>query len=596
VPKNQISQAYATTLAICREIAYPQGFYITKMGFSWLTPPPLGRSLVLVAYWITIVIMLTSNAIIGDAYYFERIGFRAAWVCVMQVPLIILLSCKVSIIGFLMGSSYERVNWLHRWVSRTLFLCVTFHGSFFLAEWVRADFVAVEMEMMPMVQFGMGAWGVMLWQNITGLSPFRHMAYEIFLLQHMISAAFVIWLIFIHVPSYAQFYVWIAIGFVAFDWLARGLLLLYRNINLFRTRGVISSIADRIGYRAELQVLPGNTTGITIKNVTFRWSPGQHIYVRIPRVGFFEAHPFTISNTCSKGDSPFSTAQLAIRTHSGFTRRLHKFASNTTPGRPVEVRAFVQGPFGSHPSWNTFETVVLISASTGCSFTIPILEHILENPCCVRQITFLLLVREKPQCACYIQRLRIAASRGADAGVLLRMQIVVTGKDQGSDGYDSEVASQCLCGPDTSIESRCCGSSHKPMVEDKEDSHGNAHLEKDVDAVSCCQTSNTNEVFNAKPDPAMKIRPTSARSLSSTQSRSSSTKTDIEFSMGRPDLAEYIRRPVETARGETCVAICGGKALTGFVRNAVTKLSDERAVHKGTGAQGICLHVEEFGL
>jgi hypothetical protein len=65
---------------------------------------------------------------------------------------------------------------------------------------------------------------------------------------------------------------------------------------------------------------------------------------------------------------------------------------------------------------------------------------------------------------------------------------------------------------------------------------------------------------------------------------------------GRPDLGEFIRCPIEEAMGETCVAVCGGKSLTSHVRNAVVRLSDERAVHKGTGAQGICLHVEEFSF
>jgi hypothetical protein len=51
---------------------------------------------------------------------------------------------------------------------------------------------------------------------------------------------------------------------------------------------------------------------------------------------------------------------------------------------------------------------------------------------------------------------------------------------------------------------------------------------------------------------------------------------------------------VEESGGETSVVVCGGKELTTCVRNSVASLSDERAVHKGTGAQGIHLHVEEF--
>jgi len=66
------------------------------------------------------------------------------------------------------------------------------------------------------------------------------------------------------------------------------------------------------------------------------------------------------------------------------------------------------------------------------------------------------------------------------------------------------------------------------------------------------------------------------------------------FSYGRPNVADFIRFPVEESGGGTAVAVCGGKSLTGDVRNFVSALSDERAVHKGTGAQGIFLHVEEY--
>lgn len=70
----------------------------------------------------------------------------------------------------------------------------------------------------------------------------------------------------------------------------------------------------------------------------------------------------------------------------------------------------------------------------------------------------------------------------------------------------------------------------------------------------------------------------------------------IHYALGRPNIANFVREPVEASAGETSVVVCGGKSLTSTVRNSVAALSDERAVHKGTGAQGIHLHVEEFGL
>ncbi|KAF6236269.1 hypothetical protein HO173_005521 [Letharia columbiana] len=78
--------------------------------------------------------------------------------------------------------------------------------------------------------------------------------------------------------------------------------------------------------------------------------------------------------------------------------------------------------------------------------------------------------------------------------------------------------------------------------------------------------------------------------------RSPEKGSSVQYTFGRPSLASFVRKPVEASAGETSVTICGGKGVTSTVRNCVATLSDERAVHKGTGAQGIHLHVEEYGL
>jgi hypothetical protein len=57
-----------------------------------------------------------------------------------------------------------------------------------------------------------------------------------------------------------------------------------------------------------------------------------------------------------------------------------------------------------------------------------------------------------------------------------------------------------------------------------------------------------------------------------------------------------IRKSLERAEGESAVIVCGPPGLADDVRLSVVALSDERAVHKGTGAQGIYLHVENFEI
>jgi hypothetical protein len=68
--------------------------------------------------------------------------------------------------------------------------------------------------------------------------------------------------------------------------------------------------------------------------------------------------------------------------------------------------------------------------------------------------------------------------------------------------------------------------------------------------------------------------------------------SSIVYSYGRPDIAEHHRTSVEATGGETAVVVCAGRSLVAKIRNSVEHLSDERAVHIGTGAQRIFLHIE----
>ncbi|KAF2095817.1 hypothetical protein NA57DRAFT_78595 [Rhizodiscina lignyota] len=559
-PCSYLLRTYATLTALWREISYPQGFYIKNKWFAWLTPPPLGRSLILIAYIVTLIAMTFTNSVIHDAYYFERVGFRAAWMSVMQVPFIVLLGGKVSLIGLVVGSSYERINWLHRWVARVLLITVTVHASFFLAEWARADFVSLELEMMPMVKYGMAAGGTLLFMNLTGLAPIRRLAYEIFFLLHLASIGAFLWLLYKHVPSYAMQYVWLAISFVALDRTVRTLWLIWTN----SVGSIHAPRRLRFGYTAELTAFSGGIAHVSIKDIPFRWHPGAHIYLWFPRIGYIESHPFTISNNhnyVSDTSKTVNTAELTIRSHSGFTSRLHKFASrHARRGQAATARVFVQGPFGSNVSWNTFDTVILISASTGTSFTLPILDSIINDRCCVRRLEFLLLVRTKSHCNCYLFHLRKLASIARSKGLEAHIRIAIT-RDSGEDDAIADA-------PPVELTAPCCA------------------LHAEGKTCDCAQHDHKNVEA-------------SKHSMDDDSLTDEDEKHDAEglaFCYSRPDMDNVIRPPVEAARGETCIVVCGGKALTSHVRNYVACLSDERAVHKGTGAQGLFLHTEEFGM
>ncbi len=484
-----------------------------------------------------------------------------------QVPLVYLLAGKVNVISTFFGSSYIDLNWIHRWVSRTLFLTITIHGAFFITEWVRADFFKLELAMMPMVKYGIGLWAVLAWILISSLVPLRRLCYEFFIFQHLASGAIFLWLLYKHVPSYAAYNVWLAVAFVLSGRVLRSTIFLVQNLS------------RHFGYHAELKAMSGDITMVTIPNVKLSWRPGQYILLWCPTLGPMESHPFTISNishnTARNGPNE---VDLVVRARTGFTRRLHNRASSSQNACP-KVRAFITGPFGSLPTWNTFETIVLISASTGASFTLPILESILRDPCCISRIDCFLLVRDRSHVDAYLQRLEAAAVHDIASEVDLRIEIAVTGQlhDVGR-ADDGQVELGSIIGSRTSSGASSTEIPNSTFIPYK------AEIEE-------CPTSET----LANGPPGIDIEKAQI-ALSSTVPDSRSQKISrLRYSRGRPSIAKIIRAPVEASAGETSVVVCGGRSLTTTVRNCVASLSDERAVHKGTGAQGIHLHVEEFG-
>lgn len=52
----------------------------------------------------------------------------------------------------------------------------------------------------------------------------------------------------------------------------------------------------------------------------------------------------------------------------------------------------------------------------------------------------------------------------------------------------------------------------------------------------------------------------------------------------RPDIDKQIRGHVEAAWGEVAVVVCGRQEIVARTLNCVNAMSDERAVHRATGA------------
>ena len=582
-PEGYLAQLYATATATMRELAYPQPIVFTGRFSKYFTPPPIGRCLVLAVYWIVILTMLWSNTILTKgsseyAYKWEKVGFRAAWVSVTQIPFIYLLSCKFNPISILTGISYERLNWLHRWTARTVFLTLIVHWSFFFQEWVLADFVKLQFEMMPMVKYGFGAWGVITWMVLSGFGFFRAASYEIFVAQHIVAAAVLLWLIFIHVPQYARYNVWVCVAFLAFDWGCRIIHGFLRNTHL------LSKLATKTpGYSASTESLPGNMVRLTLEDVDFSWRAGQHVYISMPSLRPFELHPFTIANAPNL-DEPAGKRQLTllIKAHGGFSRSLQKAAAkDAQSGR--KRRVFLIGPWGMPPDLLHYETVVLIACASGASFIVPLLQDLVLKQGCVQRVHLHWIVRSQENASWYQNELQALKAAALSARMQLQTTIHIT-QSSASDSDSDDFTPL----PSNSSSSSDSNSNNTP-------SHQTSRLSAAASSSSSRSTSLTSPPQQTGDDEkSNKIPSSTTHEKTAFVDHSSKPSMSVRFA-SRPTVESMIRPPVEAALGETAVVTCGGAEITAQARTFVARLSDERAVHKGTGAQGIYLFTESYG-
>lgn len=600
-PKNVLWQSYDTLVTSLRELTYPATRPFDGYVLRHLTPPPLGKSLLILTYWTIILIMLWTNVLLGPGsilygYRWEKPAFRAGWVSVTQVPLLYALSCKFNIISILTGISYERLNWLHRWVARTLFLTVIVHWAYFFHEWVLADFVEFQLEIMPMVKYGFGAWALIGWSVLTGFGLFRDLCYELWLLQHIATAGVLLWVLYVHVPSYAQYNIWLAVGFVAFDRIARGLWSLASNLHL-RAFG-----KGGIGFRGEAVALSGGYLRITIKDVDFNWRPGQHVFLSIPTCGIFQSHPFTIANTRFGASATSPTGEelgsrdldVFLKCHSGFTKKLQKRAAKGSHASIATHRVFLSGPWGTPPlaPIERSNSLVFVTASTGASYTVPLLEHAIKNAPYMQSVSFYWIVRNTCQISWFDNRLRAAMRQLATLGLKnVTFKIFITSSD-------TDVSAENLKLPTDTI----------PEVRQYWlQTHG-LPFESSASSISVSEDMRKELDVSAQSEKRLL---TSIDSVDSTSSASCCGHTcecksckckptllspSFTVGFGRPQTFDTLIRPtVEAATGETFVIACGGRDMMAQIRTYVAGLSDERAVHKGTGAQGIKLWTETYG-
>ncbi|KAN0108767.1 Ferric reductase NAD binding domain containing protein [Hyaloscypha variabilis] len=464
----------------------------------------------------------------------QAIGVRAGWLTITQLPLLILLSVKVNFIGLVTGVSYERLNVVHRWVARTMFLTATLHMGYQQVLWNQLGLLQLEWNTDTCPPTGIKAYAFLAWLNLSNLAPIRNLWYEFFVIQHILTFFGFIICIMLHLPStalYSRVYIWIPIGIYLLERTLRTLRYVYNNI--------------RPG-RATLLHLPGGS-----------WTPGSFVLLSLPRFGIGQSHPATIASipTSHEGQLVFF-----LRAHHGFTSRIHANASTVSlhkatafpepPPAPKSTHlALIDGPYGGKQlDFASFGSVLLISGSTGVTFTLPILLDIAfrtqKHKLPVKEVTFIWTIKTS-DCATWIDsELENASDELAKAGIVFTIKIFVTADEEFVETAKSSAGSSPSIGA-------------KTLVGETETQDGDKVVE--------------------------------GEKLRDELPAHSARRLELSMQTGRPNLNSIIAEAQKKGQehGEMGVAVCGPVGLTAETRRVVTRL-------KGKGRE-IYLHAESFG-
>ncbi|RHZ47671.1 hypothetical protein CDV55_100445 [Aspergillus turcosus] len=529
-------RATAASMRLLRRATYLQ--LTPTRNASWFKIPPLGIVYLILAYILFILLLeFVDDLGVTDPTWWTLVGVRAAWLAMAQLPLIVLLVGKHSLIGLLIGVSYERLNVLHRWVARGMFLLLTLHAGFLGTAWNRyPGLQSLEWETDEAFRTGVAAYAIVFWMIISALAPLRHLSWEFFVVQHIITFLGLIIAIGMHIPGSAKYArVWI--------YVAVALYLVERLVYFVRLTFTISGRS-----RVALEPLEGDVTKMRVTNPRIRtWAPGSHVMVGIPRFGLIQSHPATIMSIPSSHNGEMV---LLLRAYKGFTRRIHENKhgklKESGDGSSQERQprsdmkqyvAVINGPYGaSHAQFVSFETVILIAGATGVTFTLSILLDLAhraalaaekgDKPYPVRKLIFVWLIR-KAVCIEWIsEELRQAASDLEKAGISFELQVYVTRSD-------SEEATL----------------SNSPAL---------APLDSTKEATQKPHVLNTYHSISG-----------------------------LSLNSGRPTWKDLLHRVLSEAQGESGVGVCGPLSLSVEVRKEVVSLSAHRA-------RRIYMHVESF--
>lgn len=215
-------------------------------------------------------------------------------------------------------------------------------------------------------------------------SPVRHAFYEVFKLLHIALAALSIIGLWYHLklgelPQIKYLYGVVAVWCA--DRAARIVRIIHSSVGGSRSITII-------------EALPDNACRVVV-TLARPWKarPGQHAYLYMPTISFWQSHPFSVAwvdGTEDVNNEKLATTRqdllamqqmrvsFVVRARTGYTQTLYRKAL-AAPGGRMQVTSYIEGPYGVAHPLDSYGSLVLFAGGVGITHQVPYIKDLVAG-------------------------------------------------------------------------------------------------------------------------------------------------------------------------------------------------------------------------
>ncbi|ORY83653.1 ferric reductase NAD binding domain-domain-containing protein [Protomyces lactucae-debilis] len=358
----------------------------TFLGLTLTTPWRLQTIVAILFLGVNFAMMFASiNVYNGNTKYKTRLAQwsvytadRAGILALGQLPLLIVFAGRNHIFMWATGWSFQTFNRFHKLIACTLTAhCVVHAGLYTYIEYLKAPLHEFwEEEYVP---WGIAGLTALIILTTGSIAIVRNLWYDAWLMSHIVFAAVSIVGMWKHVRLahhgngtqvwmpwiYAATALWI------FDRLLRIARVVVYNYSTAIDKDALSSAVllsdDVVKMRVPVSPL-------------WKFYPGQYLFLYLPSHSYQQNHPFSVVDVDRSTPNP--TATILFKGRKGMTKRTLDacLSHSSETGSPLQLRALVEGPYGTQPRLDHYDNVILVAGGIGITAMIPFLMYLAETP------------------------------------------------------------------------------------------------------------------------------------------------------------------------------------------------------------------------